>query len=197
VKRLCVYVVLLLSFGAESCRTSREAARSEMQPVYRAAKIMDEGLNAGADMKAFSQARGNFAAELGIVRDRIAADPAKSKILGPYYTAYEGVRQAYSFLAIVLEYGVSLETCEGPRKQMFPYESGERLSMEEKIRSLQAFSDGLKRIGECVKEYGNLDASIRRQADELHICPEGPSYTCVLQNAHAKLKEAENLITQN
>jgi hypothetical protein len=104
-----------------------------MQPVYRAAKAVDEQLKAGADLSQLHRLEGNLATELAFVHDRMKRDPSLDKLLRPRDAAYQAALQSYTLATDVIEYHQASERCIGPRhepadaahrKRKFEWDSG-------------------------------------------------------------------------
>ena len=194
--------LVVLSFLG--CQSSIEKARIEMDPGYRSAKLLREQLKAGVTLAEFNRLRANFAAELGIISDRMRAKRGTERLLQPYFAAYSSALDAYSLVGAVWEARSAMDACTGPDPDpdyasAHSRELRSRMSLEEKIDRTKAESVWIVRFTKCLVEGEDRREALDQRSKELNTgCPKDvySHLDCAIENAEGKLTAADRLLMQ-
>jgi hypothetical protein len=166
-----------------------------MEPVYRSARLLREQLKAGASLGEFSRLRGNFAAELSIVRDRAQAKPETAELLRPYLLAYGSALEAYALVGEVWEYRASMDACTGPEPADHTKAEFDGASIAEKKAIVEAETTSLDRSLQCIQSAEKASKALDARSKQL--APQcGGGFDCIIKNADGRLTAADRLFAQ-
>jgi hypothetical protein len=191
------FLVFALAAITVGCQSPAERARIEMQSVYRSAKTLNEQMKAGTDLKELVRLQGNFATELGIVRDHMEGSSRLDRILGPYYAAYQTTLQSYALVLDTLEYHETFERCAAPRHDPADADHRKYMSLDELTADVEATGEFFGRVFKCVKQYSSAEDSLRERAGRLGMnCPklDMDDSGCLAAFAETRLTNAEKLL---
>jgi len=170
-----------------------------MEPAYRSAKLLREQLKAGASLDEFNRLRGNFAAELGIVKDRMQAESRTKRLLQPYFDAYQSALDAYAVAGDTWKYRSAMDLCTGPEPGLEKQQS-KVVPLDVKTHEFELEAAWVERNMTCLHNNEDSRRLLNQLAARLGTnCGTDIEWhlDCLFKFANDKLTVAEKLLTQH
>jgi hypothetical protein len=155
--------------------------------------LLREQLKAGTSLDEFNRLRGNFAAEVGMVKDRAEVNSRHGRLLRPYVSAYENALDAYELVGVVWTYHSAMNACRGDE----PGHASQPSGLRERIHDLEAEGEWMERIAKCGEGAEATKRVLNQRSAQLNTgCGSDLEYQldCVVRFAERKADGAGGLL---